>query len=131
LRISQAIYDYRKRQRIGGLPFLGIATHALSVPACASAPEVLAANGVEVMLADNAEYAPTPLSSWAILAYNCGRDAGLTNGIVLKFSHNPPDNGAFKYDPPNGGPADNDVMGWIEVRANAFLESALRGAKRI
>ena len=131
LAISQAICDYRKRQGTGGPLFLGIDTHALSVPACASALEVLAANGVEVMLADKDEYTPTPVISHAILAYNRGRDTGLADGIVITPSHNPPDNGGFKYNPSNGGPADNDVTGWIEARANAFLESGLQGVKRI
>jgi phosphoglucomutase len=131
LSISQAICDYRKRQGIAGPLFLGIDTHALSVPACASALEVLAANGVEVMLADKDEYTPTPVISHAILAYNRGRDAGLADGIVITPSHNPPDDGGFKYNPPNGGPADNHVTGWIEARANAFLESGLQGVKRI
>ena len=131
LAISQAICDYRKRQGIGGPLFLGIDTHALSVPACASALEVLAANGVEVLLADKDEYTPTPVISHAILAYNRGRDTGLADGIVMTPSHNPPDNGGFKYNPPNGGPADNDVTGWIETRANALLESGLQGMKRI
>ena len=131
LAISQAICDYRKRQGIGGPLFLGIDTHALSVPACASALEVLAANGVEVLLADKDEYTPTPVISHAILAYNRGRDTGLADGIVITPSHNPPDNGGFKYNPPNGGPADNDVTGWIETRANALLESGLQGMKRI
>jgi len=131
LAISQAICDYRKRQGIGGPLFLGIDTHALSVPACASALEVLAANGVEVMLADKGEYTPTPVISHAILTYNRGRDTGLADGIVVTPSHNPPDNGGFKYNPPNGGPADNDVTGWIEARANAFLESGLQDVQRI
>jgi phosphoglucomutase len=131
LAISQAICDYRRRQSIDGPLFLGIDTHALSVPACASALEVLAANGVEVMLAENDEYTPTPVISHAILTYNRGREAGMADGIVITPSHNPPDNGGFKYNPPNGGPADNDVTGWIEARANAFLESALQGVKRI
>jgi phosphoglucomutase len=131
LAISQAICDYRKRQSIGGPLFLGIDTHALSVPSCASALEVLAANGVEVMLADKDEYTPTPVISHAILAYNRGRHKGLADGIVITPSHNPPDNGGFKYNPPNGGPAENDVTGWIEARANAFLESGLQGVKRI
>jgi len=109
LAISQAICDHRKRHGIGGPLFLGIDTHTLSVPACASALEVLAANGVEVMLADKDEYTPTPVISHAILAYNRGRDTGLADGIVITPSHNPPDNGGFKYNPPNGGPADNDV----------------------
>ena len=131
LAISQAICDYRKRQGIGGPLFLGIDTHALSVPACASALEVLAANGVELLLADKDEYTPTPVISHAILAYNRGRDTGLADGIVITPSHNPPDNGGFKYNPPNGGPADNDVTGWIETRANALLESGLQSVKRI
>jgi len=131
LAISQAICDYRKRQSIGGPMFIGIDTHALSVPACASALEVLAANGVNVMLADKDEYTPTPVISHAILAYNRGRDTGMADGIVITPSHNPPNNGGFKYNPPNGGPADKDVTGWIEARANAFLESGLKGVKRI
>ncbi len=131
LAISQAICDYRQRQGISGPLFLGIDTHALSVPACASALEVLAANGVEVLLADKDEYTPTPVISHAILAYNRGRDTGLADGIIITPSHNPPDNGGFKYNPPNGGPADSDVTGWIEARANAFLESGLQGMKRI
>jgi phosphoglucomutase len=131
LAISQAICDYRKRQGIGGPLFLGIDTHALSVPACASALEVLAANGVDVMLAYKDEYTPTPVISHAILTYNRGRDTGLADGIVITPSHNPPDNGGFKYNPPNGGPADKEVTGWIEARANAFLEGGLKGVKRM
>ena len=127
LAISQAICLYRKQQHIDGPLFLGMDTHALSVPALASALEVLAANGVEVMLADKDEFTPTPVISHAILAYNRSRDTGLADGIVITPSHNPPDNGGFKYNPPNGGPADNDVTGWIEARANAFLESRLQG----
>ena len=131
LAISQAICDYRKRQGIGGPLFLGIDTHALSVPASASALEVLAANGVDVMLANNDEYTPTPVISHAILAYNRGRKTGLADGIVITPSHNPPDNGGFKYNPPNGGPADVEITGWIETRANALLEGSLQGVKRI
>jgi phosphoglucomutase len=131
LAISQAICDYRKRQGIGGPLFLGIDTHALSVPACASALEVLAANGVDVMLAYKDEYTPTPVISHAILTYNRGRTAGLADGIVITPSHNPPDNGGFKYNPPNGGPADKEVTGWIEAKANAFLEGGLKGVKRM
>ncbi len=131
LAVSQAISDYRKQRGIDGPLFLGIDTHALSVPACASALEVLAANGVEIMLADNDEYTPTPVISHAILSYNRGRNTGLADGIVITPSHNPPDNGGFKYNPPNGGPADNDVTRWIEARANALLERSLRGVKRI
>jgi phosphoglucomutase len=131
LAISQAICDYRKRRGIGGPLFLGIDTHALSVPACASALEVLAENGVQVMLADKDEYTPTPVISHAILTYNRGRESGLADGIVITPSHNPPDSGGFKYNPPNGGPADQDVTGWIEARANTFLESGLQGVKRM
>jgi len=111
LAISQAICDYRKRQGIGGPLFLGIDTHALSVPAYASALEVLAANGVDVMLAEQDEYTPTPAVSHAILAYNRGRNAGYADGIVITPSHNPPDNGGFKYNPPNGGPANVGMTG--------------------
>jgi phosphoglucomutase len=131
LAISQAICDYRKRQGIGGPLFLGVDTHALSVPACASALEVLAANGVDVMLADKDEYTPTPVISHAILAYNRERKTGLADGILITPSHNPPDNGGLKYNPPNGGPADIEITGWIEARANAFLESGLQGVKKI
>jgi len=131
LAISQAICDYRRRQGISGPLFLGIDTHALSVPACSSALEVLAANGVEVMLADKDEYTPTPVISHAILTYNRARSAGFADGVVITPSHNPPDNGGFKYNPPNGGPADNDVTQWIEVRANTLLERNLQGVKRI
>ena len=133
LTISQAICDYRKQQHIDGPLFLGIDTHALSEPACASALEVLAANGVEVMLADKDEYTPTPVISHAILTHNRGRgrDSGLADGIVITPSHNPPDNGGFKYNPPNGGPAGNEVTRWIEARANAILENGLKSVKRI
>ena len=131
LAISQAICDYRMQQSIDGPLFLGIDTHALSEPACASALEVLAANGVEVMLADKDDYTPTPVISHAILTYNRGRDKGWADGIVITPSHNPPDSGGFKYNPPNGGPADKDVTGWMEARANALLESGLKGVKRI
>jgi phosphoglucomutase len=131
LAISQAICLYRKQQRIDGPLFLGMDTHALSVPALASALEVLAANGVEVMIAENDEYTPTPAVSHAILRYNRGRDKGLADGIVITPSHNPPDNGGFKYNPSNGGPADTDVTGWIQAKANEILERGLQGVKRI
>ena len=131
LAIGQAICDYRKRQGISGPLFLGIDTHALSVPACASALEVLAANGIEVMIADHDEYTPTPAVSHAILGYNRARTAGLADGIVITPSHNPPEDGGFKYNPPNGGPADNDVTGWIEARANELLKNVLQGVQRI
>jgi phosphoglucomutase len=130
LAISQAICDYRKWRGIGGPLFLGADTHALSVPACAGALEVLAANGVDVMLAERDEYTPTPAVSHAILTHNRGRASGLADGILITPSHNPPDAGGFKYNPPNGGPADNDVTAWIEGRANALLEGGLEGVKR-
>ena len=129
--ITQAICLYRKRQNISGPLYLGIDTHALSVPACATALEVLAANGVEVMLAKGDEYTPTPVISHAILTYNRGRKTGLADGIVITPSHNPPHDGGFKYNPPSGGPADNAVTGWIEAKANALLEARLKGVKRI
>jgi len=131
LAISQAICLYRKQQRIDGPLFLGIDTHALSVPALASALEVLAANEVEVMLAKDDEYTPTPAVSHAILTHNRGRKSSLADGIVVTPSHNPPQDGGFKYNPPNGGPAAGAITGWIEARANEFLESGLEGVKRI
>jgi phosphoglucomutase len=131
IAITQAICMYRKQQKIAGPLYLGIDTHALSVPACATALEVLAANGVEVMLAEGDEYTPTPVISHAILAYNRGRKNGLADGIVITPSHNPPHDGGFKYNPPNGGPADNVVTGWIEAKANALLKAGLKGVKRI
>ena len=106
-------------------------THALSVPALASALEVLAANGIEVMLAEGDEYTPTPAISLAILTYNRGRKTGLADGIVITPSHNPPHDGGFKYNPPNGGPAEETITHWIEAKANQFLERGLKGVKRI
>ena len=131
LAITQAICHYRKQQGIDGPLFLGIDTHALSEPANVSALEVLAANGVDVMIAQNGEYTPTPAVSHAILTYNRGRTAGLADGIVVTPSHNPPDSGGFKYNPPNGGPADGSVTGWIEKAANALLEVGLDGVLRV
>jgi phosphoglucomutase len=131
LAITQAICRYRTRQEITGPLFLGIDTHALSVPACATALEVLAANKVEVMIAAGDEYTPTPVISHAILTYNRGRKRGLADGIVITPSHNPPHDGGFKYNPPNGGPADTSVTCWIEAKANALLEARLAGVKRI
>ena len=131
LAITQAICLYRKRQGTDGPLFLGIDTHALSIPACATALEVLAANGVEVMIAAGDEYTPTPVISHAILTYNRGRETGLADGIVVTPSHNPPQDGGFKYNPSNGGPADTVATGWIERRANELLESRLDGVKRI
>jgi len=131
LAITQAICQYRKQQGIDGPLYLGFDTHALSVPAFTSALEVLAANGVEVIIANQDEYTPTPAISHAILTYNRGRKSGLADGIVITPSHNPPDSGGFKYNPTHGGPAGGDITGCIEARANAFLASGLQGVKRI
>jgi phosphoglucomutase len=131
LAITQAICSYRKQRGIDGPLFIGFDTHALSAPAFASALEVLAANGVEVMTAAGDEYTPTPAISHAILTYNRGRSSGLADGIVITPSHNPPDSGGFKYNPPDGGPADTEVTGWMEARANELLQSSLSGVKRI
>jgi phosphoglucomutase len=131
LAISQAICLYRQLHKIDGPLFLGMDTHALSVPALASALEVMAGNGVEVMIAEGDEYTPTPAISLAILTYNRGRKTGLADGIVITPSHNPPHDGGFKYNPPNGGPAGGAITSWIEAKANEFLESGLKGVKRI
>jgi len=131
LAISQAICLYREQKKIDGPLFLGIDTHAVSVPACATALEVLAANGVDVMIAEGDEYTPTPVISHAILTYNRGRTTGLADGIVITPSHNPPRDGGFKYNPPNGGPAESAVTGWIEAKANEYLENGFVGLKRI
>jgi phosphoglucomutase len=130
LAISQAICEYRARQGINGPLFIGIDTHALSVPAFRSALEVLAANGVETLIAPRGEYTPTPAISHAILVCNRGRKTGPADGIVVTPSHNPPDNGGFKYNPPNGGPADTGITDWIEARANALLEAGLKDVRR-
>ncbi len=131
LAISQAICMYRKRQGIDGPLYLGMDTHALSEPAFASALEVLAANGVEVMIDRERGYTPTPVISHAILTYNRGRKSGLADGIVITPSHNPPSDGGFKYNPPNGGPADTQVTGWIEDKANEILGNGLGGVMRV
>ncbi|HEU4577221.1 MAG TPA: phosphoglucomutase (alpha-D-glucose-1,6-bisphosphate-dependent) [Polyangiaceae bacterium] len=131
LAITQAICLHRQRQGITGPLYLGIDTHALSAPAFASALEVLAANGVEVMISEGDEYTPTPAVSHAILSYNRGRREGLADGIVVTPSHNPPRDGGFKYNPPNGGPADTNVTNWIASQANSFLEAKLEGVKRM
>jgi phosphoglucomutase len=130
LAITQAICDYRRAHDIGGPLYLGLDTHALSEPACASGLEVLAANGVTVMLATNDEYTPTPTISHAILTFNRGRSAGFADGIVITPSHNPPRDGGYKYNPPNGGPADQKITDWIEAAANRYLEAKLLGIKR-
>jgi phosphoglucomutase len=131
LAITQAICDYRRVHDISGPLFIGIDTHALSESACASGLEVLAANGVNVMLATNDEYTPTPTISHAILTYNHGRSAGLADGIVITPSHNPPRDGGYKYNPPNGGPAGQKITDGIEAAANRYLEAELRGVRRI
>jgi phosphoglucomutase len=131
LAITQAICLYRTQQNINGPLFIGADTHALSDPAFASALEVLAANGVEVMVDAGNGYTPTPVISHAVLTYNRGRRQGLADGIVITPSHNPPRFGGFKYDPPTGGPADTHVTQWIEERANAFIADGLRGVARI
>jgi phosphoglucomutase len=131
LAITQAVCLYRRKAGTDGPLFLGMDTHALSEPAFASALEVLAANGVETMIDDKGGYTPTPVISHAILTYNRARKTGLADGIVISPSHNPPDEGGFKYNPTNGGPADVDVTGWIEKTANGFLAAKLEGVKRI
>jgi phosphoglucomutase len=131
LAITQAICRWRQQNGISGPLYLGIDTHALSEPAAASALEVLAANGVEVMLATGEGYTPTPAVSHAILGHNRTRPGRLADGIVVTPSHNPPDNGGFKYNPPSGGPADTEITAWIEGAANAMLEAANADVKRI
>ena len=131
LAITQAICMYRKQQHINGPLFLGMDTHALSVPAHITAIEVLAANGVEVMIAEKDEYTPTPVISHAILTYNSTRKSGLADGIVITPSHNPPDDGGFKYNPPHGGPAESGITSWIEKKANEILENNLKEVKRM
>lgn len=131
LAITQAICNHRQTHRIDGPLFLGLDTHALSQPAGASALEVLAANGVHVMLALGDEYTPTPAISHAILVHNRGRSSGWADGIVVTPSHNPPDSGGFKYNPPHGGPAGTDITAGIEASANRHLEASLRGVKRM
>ena len=131
LAITQAICEHRQHQRITGPVFLGIDTHALSEPALESALEVLAANEVDVMVDSRDGFTPTPAVSHAILRYNQGRASGRADGIVVTPSHNPPEDGGIKYNPPNGGPADTAVTGWIQNRANVLLEDRLRGVKRV
>jgi phosphoglucomutase len=131
LAITQAVCEYRAKQNIDGPLFLGIDTHALSEPAYASTLEVLAANGINVMVAKDGEYTPTPAVSHAILRFNRSQPRGLADGIVITPSHNPPDSGGYKYNPPHGGPAGIDVTTWVESRANEFLKNQLAGVKRI
>jgi phosphoglucomutase len=131
LAISQAICFYRKEHKIDGPLYLGFDTHALSAPAFATTMEVLAANNVEVMIAVGDEYTPTPVISHAILQYNAGRKTSLADGIVITPSHNPPGDGGFKYNPPNGGPASGTITNWIEAKANELLLTNLQSVKRI
>ncbi len=131
LAITQAICLYRKEQQTNGPLYLGFDTHALSAPAFATIVEVLAANDVEVMIAQNNEYTPTPVISHAILKYNHERKSGLADGIVITPSHNPPDDGGFKYNPPNGGPASGNITTWIEKKANELMRNNLQTVKRI
>ncbi|MBA2728281.1 MAG: alpha-D-glucose phosphate-specific phosphoglucomutase [Parachlamydiaceae bacterium] len=131
LAIAQAICLYREKEKIDGPLFLGMDTHALSLPAYKSAMEVLGANGVNVMLAEEDEFTPTPVISHAILTYNHGRKDQLADGIVITPSHNPPTEGGFKYNPPNGGPAVPSITNWIQDKANEFLQNHMKGIKRI
>jgi phosphoglucomutase len=131
LAITQAICEYRKSQGSNGPLYIGKDTHALSEPAFGTALEVLAANGVDVMVDSHDGYTPTPAVSHAILTHNRGRTAGLADGIVITPSHNPPEDGGFKYNPPNGGPADTDVTRWIEDRANLLLARGVNGVARM
>src|ERR1700745_4179239 len=131
LAITQAICLYRKQQGIDGPLYIGFDTHALSEPSFKSALEVLAGNGIDVMVDTGNSYTPTPVISHAILSYNRGRKRGLADGIVITPSHNPPRFGGFKYDPPQGGPADTHVTEWIEVQANDFIADGLRQVARL
>src|SRR2546430_10044281 len=127
--ITQAICDYRRGQRINGPLYMGKDTHALSDPAQRTALEVLAANGVETIIQRDGGVTPTPVISRAILVYNRGRKAHLADGILITPSHNPPEDGGFKYNPTNGGPADTDVTKWVQDRANELLRAGNSGVK--
>jgi phosphoglucomutase len=131
LAVSQAICDYRRSRRIDGPLYLGKDTHALSEPAHVTALEVLAANDIDVLVAHDLGYTPTPAVSHAIINYNRSRRAGLADGVVITPSHNPPEDGGFKYNPPHGGPADSDTTGWIQDRANQLLREGGGGVRRI
>lgn len=131
LAITQALCEHRKGQGIDGPLFIGVDTHALSQPAFEDALQVLAAHGVQTMVARGGEFTPTPAVSHAILVYNRGRSSGLADGILITPSHNPPDSGGFKYNPPHGGPADAEITGWVQERANTLLEGDLKGIKRM
>lgn len=131
LAISQAIYEYRKLAGITGPLFIGMDTHALSEPALYSAIEVFAGKGMEIMIHADMRYTPTPVISHAILTYNAGRQSALADGVVISPSHNPPDDGGFKYNPPNGGPADTDTTKWIQNRANEIIREGLKDVRRL
>jgi len=131
LAVSQAVCDHRKKAGVDGPLFIGIDTHALAEPALVSALEVFAANGVEVMIDADGGYTPTPVISHAILTTNKGRTSGLADGVVVTPSHNPPEDGGFKYNPPNGGPADTEITSVIERAANEYLQDGLKGVRRI
>jgi phosphoglucomutase len=131
LATTQAICDYRRETGLNGPLFIGIDTHALAEPALASAVEVFAANGVEIMIDERGGYTPTPVISHAILSYNKGRTSSLADGVVITPSHNPPEDGGYKYNPPHGGPADTDVTGIVEKNANRYLEAGLKGVSRM
>lgn len=131
LAVCQALVEWRQQQRISGPLYLGMDTHALSEPAQRTAIEVLVANGVELFVQEGGGYTPTPVISHAILTYNRGRSTALADGIVITPSHNPPDDGGFKYNPPEGGPADTGTTKWIQNRANELLQTALKGVKHL
>jgi phosphoglucomutase len=131
LATTQAICDYRREKGLTGPLFVGIDTHALAEPALVSAIEVFAANGVDIMIDQAGGYTPTPVISHAILSYNRGRSSGLADGVVITPSHNPPEDGGYKYNPPHGGPADTDATSVIEKRANAYLADGLKGVARM
>jgi len=131
LAITQAICEFRKNKNISGPLFIGKDSHAASAPAQRTALEVLAANGVETFIQRGDSFTPTPSISHAILTYNRGRTGGLADGIIITPSHNPPSDGGFKYNPPNGGPADTDITGWVQNRANEILRGGNREVKRL
>jgi len=131
LATTQAICDHRRETNLSGPLFIGIDTHALAEPALASAVEVFAANGVDIMIDDRNGYTPTPVISHAILTYNKGRASGLADGVVVTPSHNPPEDGGYKYNPPHGGPADTDVTAKVEKQANAYMAAGMQGVKRM
>jgi phosphoglucomutase len=131
LATTQAICDHRREIGLDGPLFIGIDTHALAEPALVSAVEVFAANGVEIMIDERGGYTPTPVISHAILSYNRGRTSGIADGVVITPSHNPPEDGGYKYNPPHGGPADTDVTGKVEKAANAYMAAGMNGVARM